>query len=149
MKHLMSINLRSCDIRLFISIVFISWNLDFAIPVRILISLSVLASAVIICPRYLNSSICYYSSLFIVIFAFVLLFLDITIVLVFLTFMSRPDFWLLAFTLFVNACRSSVFSAIKTVSSAYLKLFMFLPLILIPCKYWLFLNISSVYMLNR
>ena len=74
-------------------------------------------------PRYLNSWIC--SKVLSLTFTFIFLFngfLDISIVLVFLTFISKPAWLLFSFTILTMSCSLLSVSAISAVSSAYRRL---------------------------
>ena len=72
------------------------------------------------------------------------LFLENTILFVFFTFMKSPYLSLSVLTV-SKICWSSVsFSASRTVSSAYRRLFMVCPPIFIPGLWSMFLNIISV-----
>ena len=74
------------------------------------------------------------------------------IVLVFLILSFKPAFSLSSFTLIKRLFSSSLLSAIKVVSSTYLRLLMFLLAILSPARYsssLAFIMMCSVYMLNK
>ena len=74
------------------------------------------------------------------------------VILVFLIFSFKPAFSLSSFTLIKRLFSYSLLSAIRMVSSAYLRLLMFLLPVLIPaCNHptMAFLMICSVYRLNR
>ena len=71
--------------------------------------------------------------------------------LVFWMLSFKPTFWLSSFT-FINRLFSSLFSAIRVVSSAYLRLLIFLPAILIPAcvsSSPAFCMMYSAYKLNK
>ena len=70
----------------------------------------------------------------------------------FLKLSFKPIFWLSSFTFIKRLFSSSVLSAIKVVSSAYLRLLIFLPAILIPAcasSSLAFHTIYSAYKLNN
>ena len=73
-------------------------------------------------------------------------------ILVFWTLSFKPAFWLSSFTFIKRLFSSSSHSAIRMVSSAYLKLFIFLPEILIPAyasSSPAFLVMYTVFKLNK
>ena len=73
-------------------------------------------------------------------------------ILVFWMLSFKPTFWLFSFTFIKRPFSSSLFSAISVVSSAYLRLLIFLPAILIPAcalSRPAFLMMYSVYKLNK
>ena len=73
-------------------------------------------------------------------------------ILVFWTLSFKPAFWLSSFTFIKRLFSSSSHSAIRMVSSAYLKLFIFLPEILIPAYASFspaFLVMYTVFKLNK
>ena len=73
-------------------------------------------------------------------------------ILVFLTFSFKPAFSLSSFTLIKRLFSSSSLSALRVISSVYLKLLIFLPAILTPAgnssSLVAFLMISSAYKVN-
>ena len=78
--------------------------------------------------------------------------LDAMILVFFLIFNFRPAFSLSSFTFIKRFFRSSLLSAVEVVSSAYLRLLMFLPPILIPAynsSSPAFLIMCSAYRLNK
>src|ERR1043165_2584541 len=106
-------------------------NIADAIPVLFLMSLVDSASSVITPPRYTNSFTCSNASPsnMMVIFSFSL---PIVIVFVFSPLILSPNLLLLSWTLVVSSCSCSSLSAIRSISSANLKLLTISPLILTP-----------------
>ena len=73
-------------------------------------------------------------------------------ILIFGTLSFKPTFSLSSFTFIKRLLSSSLFSAIRVVSSAYLRLLIFLPAILIPASASsspVFLMMHSAYKLNK
>ena len=78
--------------------------------------------------------------------------IDGTVILVFWMLIFKPTFSLSSFTFIKRLFSSSLLSAIRVVSSAYLRLWIFLPAILIPVcasSSLAFLMMYSAYKLNK
>ena len=83
-------------------------------------------------PRYLNfSTCCNLESLSLILHFGVSRFLEVTMVTVFLAFSPRPTAWLFSFMM-LRCCRSFSDVAITAMSSAYRRLLMVRPLIVMP-----------------
>jgi len=126
------------------------WKHIFAWPILDDISLSFRPSLDIKLPRYLKDLHCLSGDpLMKMLHVGVSAFRLTTITSVFLQFSSKPFLWLSLTTMSRRIWRSFSFSAISTVSSAYLRLFIIFPPNLMPGKSSKSLRIFSLYRENN
>ena len=133
-----------------LSIPFILLNLIFAMEILFFISLTHLPSDVMLLPRYSKQLSCFTSAPFTVILQLgVICFLLITSVFVFFLFIDNPTASLSSFRIETSFCSFASESAIRTVSSAYLKFVKLKPPMRTPSSFSKFQMIFSLYKENR